>query len=365
VLAVGCGSSPTDTGSRGSGGSGGSASDLAAVYAAVNGLTGDARYEKLLSLAKQEGGTVSFYHSGNMTKENKVFTAKTGIKVADFQATSERVAERVSQESKAGQQGSDVVLGSAADMVTLQTQGEIGKLDSPVSGFVTGDFKRDGLVSPIAIMMMPTYNTNAVKPSDLPKTWTDYFTTFSKRKGIELTDWPWLYTIVTHYFEHKKGMTEQQAIDLITKGMKGASTVDGHTLVSQLLASGQFDYVPNLYAQYVPGLVAKGAPISYKGASEDLPPTLTRLYIGLTAGSSHPASGLLYLEWMMSSEGQKAVADAGYVAPANTYQGPPTLLQQYPYALIDDSDELPATVQAKWKQAFDTLLQNAGTTQKK
>jgi iron(III) transport system substrate-binding protein len=361
VLAVGCGSSPTDNAGAASGPAGDPGTGIEAVYAAVSGLTGTARYDKLLELAKKEGGTVGFYHSGTMTNENKAFTAQTGIKVADFQATSERVAERVSQENKAGRQGSDVLLLSAPDMVTLRDQGNVGKLDSPSLDSVTGIYKRPNLVSPIAIMMMPTYNTDAVKPGDRPASWTDYFTSFSKRKAVELTDWPWFYTIVTKYFMGQLHMTEQQATDLITNGMKGSSAVDGHTLVSQLLASGQYDYVPNLYAQYVPGLIKKGAPISYEGVTKDLPPTLTFLYIGLTAGSSHPAAGLLYLEWMMSAEGQKAVSDAGYVAPSNTYQGPPTLAQQFPYALIDDSADQTEAVQTKWKTAFDAVLKAAGT----
>jgi hypothetical protein len=364
ALAVGCGSSPTDTGGGSATGSGRGATGLAAVYAALDGLTGDARYEKLLELAKKEGGTVSFYHSGDMTVENKAFTAKTGLKVADFQATSERVAERVSQEKKAGRQGSDLVLGGATDVATLQAEGGIAKLDSPVSETVSDLYKSTDLVSPIAIMMMPTHNTNTVKDSDLPKSWTDYFTTFTKRKAIELTDWEWYYTIVTKYFMAQKGMTEQQAIDLITKGMKGAFTVDGHTLTGQLLASGQYDYVPNMFAHYVPGLIKKGAPISYDGASKDLPPSVVLLYIGLTDGGPHPASALLYLEWMMSSDGQDAVASTDYVPTATTYTGE-SLLKDYPYALVVDTPKQSADVLDKWKKAFDTLLRAADTKQTK
>jgi iron(III) transport system substrate-binding protein len=353
-----CGASPTDTIKSGGGASASEALD--SVYQAVKGLTGDARYQKLLELAKKESGPVGFYHSGDMTPEVKAFTAQTGIKVADFQATSERVAERVNNENKAGRQASDVVLGGASDMIALHGEGGFAPLDSPVSDTVTQNFKAADMVDPVAIMQLPSYNTNAVKPGDVPKTWDDYFTTFSKRKAIELTDWEWYATIVTKYFVEKKHMTEDAAIKLITEGMKGSSAVDGHTLVAQLLASGQYDFVPNLYAQYLPGLLSQGAALSNDGTSADLPPTVVTLQMGLTKGGKQPAGGLLLLEWMMSAKGQKVVADQGYIAPANTYQGQ-SLIEKYPYAIFDTVFSESAGFQDKWKKAFDTLLQAAGT----
>jgi iron(III) transport system substrate-binding protein len=360
TLAAGCGSSPTDA-AKGSGAANGSVASLNAVYAALNGLTGNARYQKLLELAKAEGGTVTFYHSGDMTADNKAFTAKTGLKVDDFQATSERVAERVSQENKAGHAGSDVVIGAATDMVALQAQGGIAKLDTPATDSVAKDFKSVDLVSPIVIMETASYNTNTVKRSELPKSWEDYFSTFSKRKAIELTDWEWYWGVVTKYFVAQKHMTEDQAIELITTGMKGASAVDGHSLAANLLASGQYDSVPNIFSEEYAPLVKKGAPVSYMGINSDLPPTAVIEFMGLTAGAKHPASGLLYTEWLLSTDGQSVVASTDYVPTADTYRGAPTLLQQFPYALIDDAYGLPQATQDKWKTSFDALLQAAGT----
>ena len=150
---------------------------------------------------------------------------------------------------------------------------------------------------------------------------------------------------------------------MFTSGIKGAFTVDGHTLLAQLLASGQYAYVPNLYGQYYPQLKGKGAPLSEDGVTADLPPTLTALYIGLTEGAKHSAAGLLYLEWMMSADGQQAVANAGYVPPASTYTGPETLLQKYPYALFDKTPSLSDADRSTWQKLFDTALRKAGTKQ--
>lgn len=357
ALVAGCGSSPTDSGGAG----GGKTGDLQSVYKAVNGLTGTQRYDKLLSLAKKvNGGTIGYYHPGEMKPEVKAFEKQTGLKVNDFQATSERVMERITQEQKAGQQGSDVVLGGSDDMQALTKEGGLAKLNTPVSADVGKDFKSAYDVSPIAIMEMPTYNTDKVSANKLPKSWEDLFRHPPGRLAIEITDQSWYETIIKKYFEKQKGMSEQDAIKLITGGFKGAQQVDGHTLVANLLASGQYAYVPNLFAHYVPGLKKSGAPISYDGLAPNMPPVLTTLSIGLTKGAKNPAGGLLFLEWMMAKEGQKVIASKDYVPTSSTYTGT-TLYKQHPNALISNfylTDS--AQEQQDWKNKFQKLLQSIG-----
>lgn len=362
VLVAACGASPTDTPSRAEGGGG-----LQAVYAAVEGKTGQERFDVLLEMAREEAakGPFGFYHSGTFTAEVEAFERLTGLEVGDFEATSERVAERVSNEHQAGRVGSSVAMASPEELITLRGSGAVEQLRSPVLDTVGDDFQGDGWVSPLAIMEMPTYNSDKVQRADLPTSWEDFFTNFDGRIGIELTDWRWYGAIVENYFVAQRGMTEQQAIDLITKGLRGASTVDGHTLSANLLASGQYDYVPNLYAHYVPALAGEGAPISYDGLAADMPPFFTVVAVGLTAGSTHPASGLLFLEFLMSAECQDIIGSRDYIAPASTYSGR-TLLDDFPNAIPERVQPGPgedlSDVQERWTARFDELLRNAGTS---
>lgn len=365
LILAGCGASPTD--SAAGGGEDGDAA-LQEVYDAVDGLTGQERFDALLEMAEEEAdqGPFGFYHSGTFTAEIEAFQELTGLEVGDFEATSERVAERVVSENEAGRPGSSVVLGGADDMSNLMLAGGLSELETVTRDTVGEDFQGDGWVSPIAIMEMPAYNSDAVSPEDLPETWEDFFTNFGGRIGIELTDWSWYASLVQSYFVEQQGMTEDEAIAFVTEGLRGASTVDGHTLTANLLASGQFDYVPNVFAHYVPDLQESGAPISYEGLSPDMPPFVVALGAGLTADNTHPASGLLFLEYLMSAEGQELIAARDYVPTADTYTGE-TLLDQYPNAIpdrvgIDEGEDIVA-VQELWKQRFDELLRAAGTTQ--
>lgn len=358
ALVAGCGAAPTDTGGAGGGKSG----DLQAVYKAVNGLTGKQRYDKLLALAKKvNGGTVGFYHPGDEKPEVEAFEKQTGLKVNDFQATSERVMERVTQEDKAGQQGSDVVLGGSDDMKALNDQKGLAKLQTPTfawegnKGFATAYD-----ISPIGIMEMPTYNTDKVSADKLPKTWEQLFQHPPGRLGIEITDQAWYEVLIKKYFEKQKHMSEAAAIKLITGGFKGAQQVDGHTLVANLLASGQYAYVPDLFAHYVPGLKKSGAPISYDNLSPSMPPVLTTLSLGLTEGAKNPAGGLLFLEWMMAKEGQKQIAGQDYVPLSTQYTGQ-TLYKKYPNAIFNDLWKTDSAQETDaWKSKFQKLLQSIG-----
>jgi iron(III) transport system substrate-binding protein len=359
LAAVACGSSPTDTHSAGAGPAGAALDD---VYAAVAGLTGEPRYEKLLELAKAEGGEVSFYHASDMKPVIAGFEEKTGLRVLDFKATSERVSERLAQEQSVSKPGSDLFLVGVQDTRGLREAGVIDKLDSPVLDTVTDEAKSDGLVSPLVILLMPTYNTDTIKPGDLPTSWEDFFTSFTGRKAIEVTDWQWYATLVTKYFMAQKGMTEDQAKSIISDGLKGAFTVDGHTLQGTLLASGQYDYAPTMYSQYAISQAKAGAPVTYEGLAPDMPPIATGpLPLGLTTGGPHPASALLFLEYMMSDAGQSIIADMNYVPTASSYPGQ-TLLEVFPNTIFMEDVSHPASLEErdKWVAEFDVLVRSIG-----
>jgi iron(III) transport system substrate-binding protein len=364
VVLVGCGASPTDTAP----GAGASGDPLAAVYAAVKGKTGQERFDTLLGLAREEAksGPVGFYHSGTFRAEVDAFQKLTGLKVGDFEATSERVAARVVSEHQANRPGSAVVLGGGDDMTNLYRAGGLAELETPMRDTVSKEYQAPSWISPIGIMEMPTYNSEQIPRTQLPRTWEDLFTSFSGRIGIELTDWSWYAALVQRYFVAQKGMTEEAAIQLVTKGMHGASTVDGHTLTANLLASGQYGYVPNAFAHYVPPLAAAGAPITYDGLSPTMPPFFVVLGAGITKATPQPASALLLLEFLLSEQGQTIIAGRNYVPTSSTFKGQ-TLLEKYPNAITDAVVVPPGgdvtKVQNEWKAKFDELLRQAGTSQ--
>jgi iron(III) transport system substrate-binding protein len=365
LLVAACGSSPTDT--QATGGKAGDCSNgnsVQDVYAATKGQSGDEYDATLLKLAKDEQQPFGFYHSGTFTEEIEVFEKKyDGLKVGDFEATSERVMERARSEQKAGRIGSAVILGGDRDMDALTAEGGLAKLEAPSREYLKEDQQADTWVSPIGIMAMPSFNTKSLSKDELPKSWEDFLTNFKGKIGIEITDWPWYAGLVTRYLEGEKGMSEEDAIAMVTKGLHNAQTVDGHTLVASLLASKQYDYVPNVYAHYIPGLQADGAPVSYQDLPEDLPPFYHQLGVGVSEGSCQAASGLLFIDFLMSKEGQDIIASRNYIAPASTFEGE-TLLDKYPNYLeglpVPKDGQTQQEANEEWAQKYDELLRTIG-----
>jgi iron(III) transport system substrate-binding protein len=365
LLIAACGSSPTDTESDG-----GKAGDCSKghspqeVYDATKGQSGEEYASTLAKLAKDEQQPFGFYHSGTFTEEIEAFQKKyDGLKVGDFDATSERVMERVRSEKKAGRVGSATVLGGDEDLEALNLEGGLAKLEAPSREFLTEDQQGDTWVSPVGIMAMPSYNSKSLSKDELPKSWEDFFTNFKGEVGIEITDWPWFSAVVTRYLMGEKGMSEKDAIAMVTKGLHNAQTVDGHTLVASLLASKQYDYVPNVYAHYIPGLQADGAPVEYQDLPADMPPTYLQLGIGLTEGTCQAASGLLFIDFLMSKEGQDIIASRNYIAPSSTYEGE-TLLDKYPNAMPDGpvvkDGQTQQEANDEWAQKYDEVLRTIG-----
>jgi iron(III) transport system substrate-binding protein len=357
-----CGGSPTDAKTADPGGQ----DTLTDVYEAVDGLEGDARYDKLLELAKDAGGTLTLYHASDLSGVVDAFKEKTGVKVEDYKATAEQASERLIKEKQAGSSLADVFLTSSAVLPAMRAAGVVAPLKSPALDVYPEKFSAPDVIGPFTIFIVPSVNADKVDAKDVPQTWKAFFEDFKGKKAIELTDWQWYRAMVLNYLVPEEGMTEDQAIKMVTNGLKGAFVVDGHSLMGSLLSSGQYDYAPTEYAQTMKAEAAAGAPDKI-ALGPDMPPFATEaLPAGLVSGSKNPAAGLLFLEYMSSQEGQRIFADMGYAPTSSEYQGE-SLLSTYPNAIpiASVADPLSAEEADKWAKAFDAMLQEvAGKTLK-
>jgi iron(III) transport system substrate-binding protein len=353
-----CGEAPTD--SNDSGAPGGSGASLEEVYQEVEGLTGEERMNRLVEMAEENGGKVGWYYVGDMTALIEPFEEATGLDVADYQTISEDLAERAGQEHETDQQGSDLLLGAGVDLRTMDEEGILAPLETPALDDVDQSYKGANAISPYANLMVTSYNTDLVPSDQQPTSYEDLFGNPPGNMGIEIGDWQWYQNLVLKYFVEQKGMTEQEAIDLITRGVQGSQQVEGHSLISELLASGEYAATPHSFAHSTTPLIEDEAPIALAENSADMPAVILINTMGLTEGGPNPAGGLALLEWLMSEEGQGIFADLGYVIPSNAYTGE-SVLDQYPDAIEADLylTDTPQD-QDEWQTKYDELLQAIG-----
>ena len=141
------------------------------------------------------------------------------------------------------------------------------------------------------------YNTNLLKPQDLPKGYDDLLD--PKWKGKMLMD--------SRETEWYASMLQILGREKALRLMRGLAKQDlsfrpGRTLITQVLASGEAPLAVNDYDHLVQSAKKRGAPV------ESLPitPVVSRVTpIALGRYAPHPNIGKLFIDFSLSEEGQK------------------------------------------------------------
>jgi iron(III) transport system substrate-binding protein len=348
ALASGCGSS-----SGSEAGAGGSS--IEDVYKQIDGLSLADRDAKLLELAKKEGGEVSFY-AGTKPEDTDplidAFQEKYGIKVSNYRASGEVIAQKVLQEVQAKHDGADLYVADASQGTVLANMKALEPLKTPLSERLVPGSATDYSMALYVIAPVVSWNTKLVK--DPPKSIEDAMTRFRGKFMIEQEDAPWFEALVKEYFVKEKGMTEDEAIKFFEESMKGAFVVKGHTLETTLLTSGQAEVCLGCYYHAIASGKADGASIEAEPVVQPVPYTFISAGIPVTV--KHPATALLFLDFLLT-DGQKMFVEQNR-NPANIdYEGNFKLeeYKSFPYALSTDEDEL-----ADWSKTYADVLAKAG-----
>src|SRR5262245_23036361 len=210
--------------------------------AEIAAYQGTDRTARLLEGAKREG-TLSFYTSRVAEDTNPVveaFTRKHGIDVAVWRAANRTVLQRVVQERRAGRCSADVVSSGTPALEPLHREQILAAVKSPLeSELMPQAILPHGEWVGISVnTISAAYNTNLVKPNDVPRSYEDL--KHPKWKGqlaIEAEDTDWFAAVVTKLGE-AKGLELFRDI-VRTNGM---STRTGNTILAKLMAAGEVPF---------------------------------------------------------------------------------------------------------------------------
>lgn len=344
-----------ETTTTGETGGGDSMAALEEVYAQVEGLTGEERTAKLLELAQEEG-TLSIYGSTNLEDALPLFDAFADLYDLEpnyYRASSSDVLQRILQEVDANFAGNDVVMSNGPEMAILDGEGLLLPLESPT----TDNIIDAGVFPTWAAIYMNSFiagwNTEFVT-GEVPDNWNDFLTTFEGELAVEVGDWDWFATLTRRYFIEELGMTEDEVVELFKSAVAGATVVDGHTLMAELLVAGEYDASTSLYHHRVTELIAEGAPLAWE---PPVRPIIVRPNgVGIMSHTQNPASALLWVEFMLT-DGQELLAEE-YRGPAST-EVAGGIPDEYAPILVD----LEAITQEreKWEGLWEEIIQAAGT----
>jgi iron(III) transport system substrate-binding protein len=315
--------------------------------AAIDRLQGEARTRALVEAAKREG-EVLVYHS-TQTEDLKpvfdAFTKKYGIAVRNWRSGSEAVAQRVINQTRAGKLEVDLIENNSPDQEALRRENMLRRMQSPHFPDM-----RPGTLSPhqqyattTLDVFVQAYNTDKVKPDEVPRRFEDLLDPRWKgRVGIEATDDPWFGTLLGLMGEAKG---EKLFRDFVAAN--GISVRKGHTLLANLVASGEVPLALTVYNYKPQQLKAKGAPIDWVV----LQPAVASLHaVAVHAKAPHPHAAALLYDFFLG-EGQELLAQKGFVPSSRRVPSP---LEGIPIKGIDGGEALDK--QEPWLRRFEEIF---------
>jgi iron(III) transport system substrate-binding protein len=312
------------------------------------------RMDKIAAAAKKEGSLTLYttIAEKDLPVIVKPFEQKYGIKVNVWRAGTDKVLQRTVTEAQAKKYEVDAIHFGSPEMEALSREKILLAVQSPVhKDLMAGAVpKHREWAATILSVWVQAYNTQAVKKEDLPRTYQDLLDPKWKGKlGIESKNDDWFATVVHQLGGEEKGVAFFR--ELVAKN--GISPRQGHTLLSNMVVSGEVPLALTLYNYMPEQAKKKGAPVDWFA----IEPAVARSNaIGVARRAPHPNAALLFYEYLLGLEGQAAMVSIDYV-PTNTKVPSPLkgikIVQTDPVRTLDESP--------KWSKLFDeTVLKKAG-----
>jgi len=306
------------------------------------------REARLIAGAKKEGELV-MYTSGQADDFNvlaKAYEQKYGVKVTMWRAGSEKVLQRALTEARGGRFAVDVVETNGPELEMLQREGLAQAVKSPHLADIIPAAKQphgEWVGTRLNVYAL-AYNTKAVKKDELPRTYDDLAQPRWKgRLGIEADDSEWLAGLAAQFGE---AHVVQLFKDIVQKN--GISVRRGHTLLTQLVVSGEVPLALTIYNYKAEQLKNEGAPVEWFviGKAVARPNG-----VAVMKRAPHPHAAVLWYEYEISEEAQRILAKRGFV-PTNRKVATP--LNKVPLLVVDPKVMLDE--QAKWTKLYEELF---------
>jgi iron(III) transport system substrate-binding protein len=281
----------------------------------------------------------------DMAPLQAAFEKKYGVKVGFWRSSSENVVRRGVTEMRAGRFDADVFETNAVEMEALHREKVLQEVKSPVLQELIPQAlmpHREWIGTRLNVFVL-AWNTKVVKKDELPKTYEDLLNPRWKgRLGIEAADVDWFAGVV-HDLGEAKGLKLFR--DIVAAN--GLSVRKGHTLLTNLVVSGEVPLALTVYQYKAEQLKNAGAPIDWLA----LPPIIARFQgVGLARAAPHPHAALLFVDFLLT-DGQELLAKRDFT-PANRKISSPvhkmSLKIVDPKILLDDGE--------KWDKLYSEII---------
>ncbi len=314
------------------------------------------RMQKLIEGAKKEG-ELTIYSSApadDLAALTAAFEKKYGIKSKVWRASSEKVLQRGLTEARGNRFDADVYETNGPELEALHREKMLQLVNSPrLADLIPQAILPHGeWVSTRINIFVAAYNPKLVKKEDLPKTYQDLLHPRWKGKlGIEAEDADWFAGVVSD-------LGEEAGIKLFRDivATNGISVRKGHTLLTNLVASGEVPLALTVYNYKAEQLKNKGASIDWIVIGKNA--IARQNGIGVARKSPHPHAAVLFYEFCLT-DGQQIFQQRDFVPTSKAIQ---TMLSKLPIKFVDVKTSLDEDV--KWTKLYNDIFTKQSTLAK-
>lgn len=263
---------------------------------------------KLVEGAKREGRMV--YYSSMSIEDARLFTQGFEkkypfIKTDIFRSGHEKILSRLTVEHKVGRPAADAVTVGEFETFHIKKLGLTASYRSPQSAAYPEGLKDpEGYWTDVYhTLIVIAYNSRRVSAEEVPRRYEDLLhSRWKGRMALDHNEDRWFSNLL-HQMGREKGLEFMRALT-----RQDVYVRRGRSLITQLLIAGEFDLQITAYWYRVHRLMQSGAPIRWVAVE----PVIVGLHpISLVANGPHPHAGRLFIDYVLSEEGQKRFARHG------------------------------------------------------
>jgi len=263
--------------------------------------------DSLIDAAKRESEVV-YYASMNLSEANAVIgefeKRYPFIKVKLQRTGSEKLLTRVLTEARAKKTFADVIQTVEFSMYIFHRSGILARYTPQANALYPKDFKEEGFWTTVYYNAYVTgYNTRLVAARALPRTYDDLLDPKWKGKLLmEGTKAEW-FAGMLQILGQERGLKFMRDL-----AKQQPSLREGHELLAQLVVAGEGVFDVNIPAASVERMKERGAPIDWTALG---PAPATMVGAGVAAQAPHPNAARIFLDFLLSREGQKLMQTPG------------------------------------------------------
>jgi iron(III) transport system substrate-binding protein len=283
------------------------ASDLKIAAVAPSQEAEKQREARLIEAAKKEGKLLLW--AGGPAKEwanvfNKFRERYPFLVVEHWRGDDPDMHQRITSEAKAGVYNVDFMGGEISYLAELKKTGLMKKYNWPNAVGWSAEHKDpEGYwVTRNIIVVVASYNTNLVSPSEAPKNWDDLLD--PKWKGTISMDKEGADWVLMFWAAWGKEKTVNYLKNLAKNNI---ALGPGATARTEMLGAGAYKIDLRLNLHGVLDYQKKGAPLEWI-RTDPILAKATPIFIAEHA--PHPNAAMLFADWFTSLEGQQAYYDA-------------------------------------------------------